>query len=585
MTSALAALTGTARRWRASQLTGPRRPRLPMLRLLWRQHWRVLAVPLTLSAVAIGALIISELYNRQFPVHLWRTGLWQSYGPQYPDLAMQAIPLVAGLFVGVQLIAPELEDGTAYFAWTQGYGKTRWALSKFAAAAAVLVPAAVVLGLVFGWWYRLYAPVTGYFTMHAFALYAPALAGWTIAGLSLGMAAAALTRRQGRAMVLTLVGWVVLHHVAIVGSPGTRPDEFWPLQFAQLALLLAISGLLIGIVIVLIQGAPAIPGMPRLLRLVPAPAAADAHLLARRLGSGRLLAVPRAGWRQHRVGLLVALTLLGIYSAALVIIGLHIHAEPARLRPRYGSFATSAGTGDASFVLPLLLPFVIGAFLGASLTGPDLDRGTVRFAWAQGVTRARWAAGKLAAVGCVLIAASVAAGLVFQWWDEPYLAQRLADPWFGLFAPVYAGWMAVTLTAAALLGALTRSRYGAAAGCLLGSLVAARANAGFLRDHYLPTVVAINRPAPPGSLFVNWYLSHGRSVPNALVNQALQNFDTTTGWTAIERALARSHATNVLIYQPASRFWQFQAIESAGLLAIALLCGAAMVWVIRRQES
>ena len=589
MTSGLGALTEAARSRRiATRLTGTRRRRLPMLRLVWRQHWVALSVLLTLSAVAVGALVLSGIYYRTFPVHLWRTFAWQGFGPNYPDLAMQAIPLVAALFVGVQLIARELDDGTAGFAWTQGYSKARWVLGKLGASAAVLVPAALVLGLVFGWWYEVYVPATGYFTLHAFASYAPALAGWTITGLTLGMAAAALTRREGRAMWLTLAGWIVLHHFAIVGSPRTPPGEFWPLQFAQLAILLAISGVLTAGTIAAVQGAPAIPGMPRLLRALPGRVATDAQVLARQLATRRLMAMPRAAWRQHRTGLLVALALLGFYVAVLVITGFHIHAEPARLRPRYpsltGQYSLGGSTGT-NYVLPLLLPFLIGAFAGASLTGQDLDQGTVRFAWTQGVARTRWAGGKLVAVGFVLVGAAIAVGLVFQWWDEPYLAERLAEPWFGLYAPVYAGWMAVTLTVAAFLGALTRSRTGAAVICLIGTLVAAYVNAEFLRTHYLPTAVAINRPAPPGSFFVNSYINHGQKLPDAIMYRAFQNFDSTVGWTRIERALTRHHATNVFIYQPASQFWQLQAMESAGLFAIALLFGAAAVWVVRRQES
>src|SRR5258708_8302272 len=106
---------------------------------------------------------------------------------------MEAIPLLAALSVGVQLVSQDAEDGTAAFAWTQGYGKNRWLLGKLAAAAGVLVPAAAGLGLVFGWWYRLYVPVTGYYRLHAFALYAPAQAGWTLARLTLGMAVGAVT--------------------------------------------------------------------------------------------------------------------------------------------------------------------------------------------------------------------------------------------------------------------------------------------------------------------------------------------------------------------------------------------------------
>jgi ABC-type transport system involved in multi-copper enzyme maturation permease subunit len=558
-----------------------------MLRLVWRQHRVALCALLALSAVAIGVLIRSEMFDRGFPAGMWRAYVWQSYGPNYPDLAMQAIPLLAALFVGVRLVAGELEDGTAHFAWTQGYGKARWALGKLAAAAAVLVPMAVVLGLVFGWWHRLFVPVPGYFTMHAFALYAPALVGWTVAGLTLGMTAAALTRREGRAMWLTLAGWVVLHHFAIVGSPGTPAGEFWPLQFAQLAILLAISGLLAYGTIVLIQGAPALPGMPRLLRAVPAWATTNAQALARKLASRRLMAVPRATWRQHRAGLLTGLTLLGIYVAALVISGLHIHAEPARLRPAYANLAGQYmpnASSAASFMPSLLLPFLIGAFLGGSVTASDLDHGTVRFAWAQGVTRSRWIAGKLVAVGCVLVAAAIAAGLVFQWWDQPYIAERLSDPWFALYAPVYAGWMAVTLTAAAFLGALSR-RIRPGVVCLFVTLVAAAANAIWLRNHYLPNGLAVNRPAPSGSRLINWHLYHANGLPNAISNRLLQNFDQAAGWTSIERALARHHSTSVFIYQPASQFWQLQAIECAGLFAMALLFGAAAVWLVRHKEA
>ena len=32
---------------------------------------------------------------------------------------------------------------------------------------------------------QVYIPATGYFAMHAFALYAPSLAGWMLAGLTL----------------------------------------------------------------------------------------------------------------------------------------------------------------------------------------------------------------------------------------------------------------------------------------------------------------------------------------------------------------------------------------------------------------
>ena len=49
------------------------------------------------------------------------------------------------------------------------------------------------------------------------------------------------------------------------------------------------------------------------------------------------------------------------------------------------------------------------------------------------------------------------------------------------------------------------------------------------------------------------------------------------------RALARLQAI-VWVYQPASRFWALQALESAGLLVIAVAFALATIWIISRRE-
>ena len=43
--------------------------------------------------------------------------------------------------------------------------------------------------------------------------------------------------------------------------------------------------------------------------------------------------------------------------------------------------------------------------------------------------------------------------------------------------------------------------------------------------------------------------------------------------------------TQLWSYQPASRFWHFQLIEGGWLLALALLLGAATVWLVRRRAA
>src|SRR5215472_2047250 len=99
-----------------------------MVRLVLRQHGVALAFVLALFAIAAIALVKTEPYLRHAPkccigpgyTVAPRTGFTvaQIYNPIVPDLAMQAIPLVAAVFVGVRLVSRETVKGTAAFTWT-----------------------------------------------------------------------------------------------------------------------------------------------------------------------------------------------------------------------------------------------------------------------------------------------------------------------------------------------------------------------------------------------------------------------------------------------------------------------------------
>jgi hypothetical protein len=54
---------------------------------------------------------------------------------------------------------------------------------------------------------------------------------------------------------------------------------------------------------------------------------------------------------------------------------------------------------------------------------------------------------------------------------------------------------------------------------------------------------------------------------------------------ALQAQLARRGYTELVSYQPESRFWHFQLIEGGWLLALALLLGAATVWLVRRKAA
>jgi hypothetical protein len=57
------------------------------------------------------------------------------------------VPALIGAFAGAPVLAREMETGTFRFAWTQGFGRWRWALAKLAALAVVLAAAAGAFGV------------------------------------------------------------------------------------------------------------------------------------------------------------------------------------------------------------------------------------------------------------------------------------------------------------------------------------------------------------------------------------------------------------------------------------------------------
>jgi hypothetical protein len=49
--------------------------------------------------------------------------------------------------------------------------------------------------------------------------------------------------------------------------------------------------------------------------------------------------------------------------------------------------------------------------------------------------------------------------------------------------------------------------------------------------------------------------------------------------------IAQHHLRLMAVYQPPSRFWAVQFIQGGGLLVLAVLLGAAAVWLVRRQSA
>jgi hypothetical protein len=261
--------------------------------------------------------------------------------------------------------------------------------------------------------------------------------------------------------------------------------------------------------------------------------------------------------RQHRSGVVGAAVVLLLVAAALTVL-----AAQTVQAPRDNMTGGLAATDPQSLWTPmwftlLLLPALAGIFLGAPLLAGDLERGTHRLVWTQGLTRGRWLRDKLGITfGGVLIGAAVL-GVVaqrtipIQWSTGPRWVS--ASQWsnfdqLGLALPVYLVFaVALGVAVGALLGRTLLAMV-----ITGGVYLALRAAvATFLRPNYLPPLHG-GLPSPVGAWDIN--------------------------------VSAPASGAPVLTYQPADRFWEFQGIEAAIFLVIAAaLVVLTVVWVLRRD--
>jgi ABC-type transport system involved in multi-copper enzyme maturation permease subunit len=144
------------------------------------------------------------------------------------------VPALIGAFVGAPVLAREFETGTFRYAWTQGFGRWRWALAKLVALAVVLAAATAAVGVLVSWYYQ---PEfrTGNYALGLyetsplstlFGLRAVTFPAWTLAAFALGALAGMLIRRVVPAIVATLAIYLGL---ALATEGFLRPYYLTPL--------------------------------------------------------------------------------------------------------------------------------------------------------------------------------------------------------------------------------------------------------------------------------------------------------------------------------------------------------------------
>ena len=225
----------------------------------WRQHRIALAgVAALLGALAVWMWIAGLQLHHAYAA---ATACHPASSPACADLittfnsmneflangiVLQAVPALIGAFAGAPVLARELETGTFRYAWTQGFGRTRWTLAKLVLLAAAVTAAAAALSVLFSWYYQPYfnpgnqaLNLSGASPFEAglFDLRGVAFAAWTLAAFAIGALAGLLIRRVVPAMAATLAAYTGLalaagnllrqHYMTPLTTNRNLPGSAW----------------------------------------------------------------------------------------------------------------------------------------------------------------------------------------------------------------------------------------------------------------------------------------------------------------------------------------------------------------------
>jgi hypothetical protein len=315
-------------------------------------------------------------------------------------------------------------------------------------------------------------------------------------------------------------------------------------------------------------------------------------------------------WRQQRATLISVPAVLGAVAILLVIFGLKVHHDYAAMVhcPLVGSVQNESNTcvqlfsnfnsndwplGNACAILIQFAPVLIGAFAGAPLLARELETGTYRYAWTQGLGRERQTIAKLALVGLTLAVVAGAFGELFAWFFQPFLYTEqmnvLRETVFDARGLVFPAFTLVAFAMGAFLGMLLR-RVIPAMAATLGVYLAVRLAAWGVRKYYPVAVVTSNTkifshfqtPSQPG---FPWILSTwvtgpgGKPASQAVANQILNGPGPSTG------ASVPPGYTEWTRWIPLSHYWPMQFMEAGWLLVLSVALFAATVSLVRRRAA
>jgi ABC-type transport system involved in multi-copper enzyme maturation permease subunit len=344
----------------------------------------------------------------------------------------------------------------------------------------------------------------------------------------------------------------------------------------------------------------------------------------------------RFTWLQFRMQATVALAALFALAVILVLTGPHLASLYAStITGCHGSTCANAANTFLSRLtttspyptvymlgigLILAAPAIIGIFWGAPLIARELETRTIALAWTQSITRTRWLMVKLALTGLAAMAVTEALSLMQAWWADPiskaigiggpypvgsvFDQGRLGSFIFPTSGITPLGYAAFGFALGTATGALIRRTVPAMAITLAIIAAVQIAVPLWVRPHLLPpdqtvvsgpsffeaasmsvgTLTANTVPGQPEA----WIISSGA------INPAGQPVSTIpaaclppspTKAPSPGTCMASRGIREAITYQPASRYWPFQWIETGIFLALALALAGACLWRLGRRRT
>lgn len=316
-------------------------------------------------------------------------------------------------------------------------------------------------------------------------------------------------------------------------------------------------------------------------------------------------------WRQHRFALAGVLTVLGGLGLYLLVNGLAMHNAYTSLNscgkldaPSCQTQLTTFQQGYASWAdhlptLLMILPGVIGVFVGAPLVARELESGTFRFAWTQSRSRVQWIVTKLVLLGLVLTALALAFSILFTWWYGPFdaITGRMSHA-YEVSGLVFAARTLFGFTLGALLGVLIRRTVPAMAATAVVWGAVVWSSMTYLRPLIQKPVTTIGHPAkgviasshvPFNANLINVWEQNasGHHVSfDQIEQQAIAaNRGSPPPLHQFQAWMTQHHYTEWVSYQPNRWFWHFQTIEATVYIIVAVLLAVATVLLLRRRAA